>query len=56
VDESDASGLAQLAPPAWTILTHRLSPLSSTTLRASKAKKEKGKDKNRKNDKKVKKH
>jgi len=56
VDESDASGLAQLAPPAWTILTHRLSPLSSTTLRASKPKKEKGKDKSRKNDKKVKKH
>ena len=56
MDESDASGLAQLAPPAWTILTHRLSPLSSTTLRASKPKKETGKDKSRKNDKKVKKH
>jgi nicotinate-nucleotide adenylyltransferase len=56
VDESDACGLAQLQPPAWTILTHRLSPLSSTTLRASKPKKEKGKGKNRKNDKKGKKH
>ena len=34
VDESDAGGLARLEPPAWTILTHRLSPLSSTALRA----------------------
>ena len=34
VDESDASGLARLNPPAWTILTHRLSHLSSTKLRA----------------------
>jgi nicotinate-nucleotide adenylyltransferase len=56
VDESDASGLAQLAPPAWTILTHRLSPLSSTTLRASKPKKEKGKGRSKKNNKKGKKH
>jgi nicotinate-nucleotide adenylyltransferase len=38
VDESDAGGLARLVPPAWTILTHRLSPLSSTALRASQAK------------------
>jgi nicotinate-nucleotide adenylyltransferase len=33
VDESDAPGLAWLTPPAWTIITHRLSPLSSTALR-----------------------
>ncbi len=33
VDESDAAGLASLAPPAWTILSHRLSGLSSTALR-----------------------
>jgi len=38
VDESDARGLARLEPPAWTILTHRLSGLSSTALRAKKAK------------------
>jgi nicotinate-nucleotide adenylyltransferase len=37
VDESDARGLARLEPPAWTILTHRLSDLSSTGLRAKKA-------------------
>jgi nicotinate-nucleotide adenylyltransferase len=37
VDESDAGGLATLIPPAWTILTHRLSPLSSSALRAEKA-------------------
>jgi nicotinate-nucleotide adenylyltransferase len=41
VDESDARGLARLEPPAWTILTHRLSGLSSTALRAGKAKKSK---------------
>jgi nicotinate-nucleotide adenylyltransferase len=41
VDESDARGLARLEPPAWTILTHRLSGLSSTALRAGKAKKKK---------------
>jgi nicotinate-nucleotide adenylyltransferase len=41
VDESDAAGLALLEPPAWTILTHRMSPLSSTALRAGNAKKEK---------------
>jgi len=34
VDESDAAGLAGLIPPAWTLLTHRLSGLSSTALRA----------------------
>jgi nicotinate-nucleotide adenylyltransferase len=46
VDESDAGGLARLEPPAWTILSHRLSGLSSTALRAKKAKKKaKGKDK-----------
>jgi nicotinate-nucleotide adenylyltransferase len=39
VDESDARGFARLEPPAWTILTHRLSDLSSTALRARKAKK-----------------
>src|SRR3972149_1134338 len=46
VDESDAGGLARLDPPAWTILSHKLSGLSSTELRAKKAKKKaKGKDK-----------
>jgi nicotinate-nucleotide adenylyltransferase len=33
VDETDAAGLAGLEPPAWTILSHRLSGLSSTALR-----------------------
>jgi nicotinate-nucleotide adenylyltransferase len=33
VDETDASGLALFDPPAWTILSHRLSGLSSTALR-----------------------
>jgi nicotinate-nucleotide adenylyltransferase len=33
VDESDAAGLALLKPPAWTILSHQLSSLSSTALR-----------------------
>jgi nicotinate-nucleotide adenylyltransferase len=41
VDESDARGVARLEPPAWTMLTHRLSGLSSTALRAKKAKKKK---------------
>ena len=45
VDESDVGGLALLEPPAWTILTHKLSPLSSTALRAKKAKKKKAKAK-----------
>jgi nicotinate-nucleotide adenylyltransferase len=45
VDESDAAGLPFLIPPAWTIVSHRLSGLSSTELRAKKekAKKEKAK-------------
>jgi nicotinate-nucleotide adenylyltransferase len=34
VDDSDAGGLALLVPPAWSILSHKLSPLSSTALRA----------------------
>jgi len=33
IDATDALGLATLEPPAWTILTHRLSGLSSTALR-----------------------
>jgi nicotinate-nucleotide adenylyltransferase len=41
VDESDAQGLARMTPPAWTIITHRLSPLSSTAIRGEG----KGKDK-----------
>jgi nicotinate-nucleotide adenylyltransferase len=49
VDESDASGLAQLEPPAWTILSHRLSALSSTKLRAKKPKRKKAKGKEGKN-------
>jgi nicotinate-nucleotide adenylyltransferase len=39
VDESNAQGLARMLPPAWTIITHRLSPLSSTALREAKGKK-----------------
>lgn len=35
VDETDAAGLALLEPPAWTILSHKLSGLSSTALRES---------------------
>jgi nicotinate-nucleotide adenylyltransferase len=35
VDETDAGGLALLIPPAWTMLTHPLSGLSSTALRTS---------------------
>jgi nicotinate-nucleotide adenylyltransferase len=35
VDESDALGLARMTPPAWTIITHRLSSLSSTKLRGA---------------------
>ena len=46
VDETDAGGLADLIPPAWTLLTHPLSGLSSTALRAKpdgkKAKKQPG--------------
>lgn len=37
VEESDASGLSRLSPPAWTLLTNRLSPLSSTELRSRRA-------------------
>jgi nicotinate-nucleotide adenylyltransferase len=44
IDESDARGLAQLVPPAWTVLTHKLSALSSTALRARKPKQKKGKN------------
>ena len=32
---SDAPGLASLEPPAWTILSEKLSSLSSTSLRKS---------------------
>jgi nicotinate-nucleotide adenylyltransferase len=35
VDDSDAPGLASLEPPAWTMLSEKLSPLSSTSLRKS---------------------
>jgi nicotinate-nucleotide adenylyltransferase len=56
VDESDAPGLAQLTPPAWTILTHKLSPLSSTTLRAQKPSGKKAQGKGTKRAKKGKKH
>ncbi|MET0688927.1 MAG: nicotinate-nucleotide adenylyltransferase [Methyloceanibacter sp.] len=48
VDESDARGLAQLEPPAWTVVTHPLSGLSSTAIRAkteTKPKKKKPKPK-----------
>ncbi len=34
VDETDSGGLALLIPPAWTLITHPLSGLSSTALRA----------------------
>jgi len=56
VDESDAGGLARLEPPAWTILSHRLSGLSSTALRAKKAKKTKAKGKDKSGQKKAKRH
>ena len=56
VDESDARGLARLEPPAWTILTHRLSGLSSTALRAKKANKKKAKARNQKSKKKPRRH
>lgn len=35
VDDSDAAGLASLEPPAWAILSEKLSSLSSTSLRKS---------------------
>jgi nicotinate-nucleotide adenylyltransferase len=62
VDESDARGLARLEPPAWTILTHTLSRLSSTELRAKqadkpkKAKREKAKGDAKKAKKKARRH
>jgi nicotinate-nucleotide adenylyltransferase len=56
VDESDASGLAQLEPPAWTVLSHRLSTLSSTKLRTKKPKQKKAKGKDKASKKKGKKH
>lgn len=34
IDEADAASLPEQKPPAWTFLTSRLSPLSSTALRA----------------------
>lgn len=37
VDDSDAGGLPLLLPPAWAILSHKLSSLSSTALRAETA-------------------
>ena len=55
VDESDAGGLARLEPPAWSILTHTLSGLSSTEVRAKKAKKTKAKGKEKGSGKKSKK-
>jgi nicotinate-nucleotide adenylyltransferase len=48
VDESDAPGLAWLTPPAWTIITHRLSPLSSTALRGEAKGKKEGDKKSKK--------
>jgi nicotinate-nucleotide adenylyltransferase len=45
VDESDAPGLAWLVPPAWTILSHPLSGLSSTKLRAAPSRNKKNKKK-----------
>ncbi|MGH6833473.1 MAG: nicotinate-nucleotide adenylyltransferase [Methyloceanibacter sp.] len=56
VDDSDAGGLACLEPPAWTILSHRLSGLSSTALRAKKAKRKKAKGKDKTAKKKAKRH
>jgi nicotinate-nucleotide adenylyltransferase len=56
VDESDAGGLAGLVAPAWTILTHRLSSLSSTALRAKNAKRKKGRGLRSKPRKKPKRH
>jgi nicotinate-nucleotide adenylyltransferase len=33
IDDSDAAGLASQIPPAWAMLSEKLSPLSSTSLR-----------------------
>ena len=38
VDETDAAGLPLLEPPAWTILSRKLSGLSSTALRKTVSK------------------
>jgi nicotinate-nucleotide adenylyltransferase len=38
MDESDATGLILQLPPAWTMLSHPLSTLSSTELRKTKGK------------------
>jgi nicotinate-nucleotide adenylyltransferase len=48
VDESDALGLPRMAPPAWTIITHRLSSLSSTALRGEASGKRAGEKKRKK--------
>jgi nicotinate-nucleotide adenylyltransferase len=56
IDESDARGLALLEPPAWTILTHRLSGLSSTALRAKKANKKRAAGRDKKSKKKPRRH
>jgi nicotinate-nucleotide adenylyltransferase len=48
VDESDARGLARMVPPAWTIITHRLSSLSSTALRGEAKGKKAGDKKSKK--------
>jgi nicotinate-nucleotide adenylyltransferase len=56
INESDAGGLALLQPPAWAILTHKLSPLSSTAIRARKAKRKKAKGAYGKSKKKAKRH
>jgi nicotinate-nucleotide adenylyltransferase len=36
IDETKAAGLAGLVPPAWTVLAHPLSALSSTAIRAGR--------------------
>jgi nicotinate-nucleotide adenylyltransferase len=56
VDESDGLGLARLAVPAWTIVTHRLSGVSSTALRAKKARQKKARGKDKKSPKKRSRH
>lgn len=37
IEESDAAGLAEILPPAWTLLTLPLSRLSSTQIRQTRA-------------------
>ncbi len=59
VDETDAAGLSGLIPPAWTLLTHPLSGLSSTALRsetAKAAKSVKASDKGQRDNKNAKRH